>query len=47
MCGLPKEKLGHVVLVIVVANVTASWARRAKNWTLTRCMLVKTSLAHL
>ena len=31
--GLPKEQLGDVVRMLFVANVTVSWARRAKNGT--------------
>ena len=46
MFRVPKEELGDVVLMIVMANVTVSWARRAKNLALTRGMIFKMIFAH-
>ena len=47
VCGLPKEELRNVVLMLLVANVTVSWARQAKNRMLTRGMIVKIICAHI
>ena len=47
VCGLPKEELRDVVLMFHVANVTVSWARRAKNLMLTRGMIIKIIFAHI